>query len=138
MERAHIPEKYQRLGLNGRAVNTAGQLSPLGYTDEALRRAFDQINRGETAVLEKRDPGFTGVSGLVPPELGPILPVFPRHENRLLDRLPGVGIDVPAIQYIEVVTVTGTAGIVAEGAAKPELLMPADAKQATARKRRHG
>ena len=52
----------------------------------------------------------------------------------MLERLPGHAIDVPALAYIEVVTVTGTAAIVAEGAGKPELLMPADQKTATARK----
>jgi HK97 family phage major capsid protein len=36
--------------------------------------------------------------------------------------------------YIEVVSTTGTAAVVAEGAPKPELVMPADQKQATARK----
>jgi len=122
------------LGLGNRSINTAGRLSPLGYTDEQLRRAFDAINRGETAVLEKRDPGFTSATPYIPPELGPVLPVFPRHEDRLMDRLPGVGIDVPALAYIEVVSTTGTATIVAEGATKPELLMPADQKVATARK----
>jgi HK97 family phage major capsid protein len=74
------------------------------------------------------------VAGLVPPELGPILPVFPRHETRLLNRLPGIGIDVPAIQYLEVAATTGTAGIVTEGSAKPELTMPATPQVATARK----
>jgi HK97 family phage major capsid protein len=127
--------RYAHLGRGAARTNTAGRLSPLGYTDEALRRAFDQINRGEAAVLAKRDPGFAGpLTPLVPPELGPILPVFPRHEDRLLDRLPGVGIDVPAIAYVQVVSTTGTAGIVAEGAAKPELLMPATQQVATARK----
>jgi HK97 family phage major capsid protein len=118
-----------------RAINSAGRLSPLGFSDEQLRRAFDTVNRGETAVIamEKRDPGFTSATGLIPPDLGPILPVFPRHENRLLDRLPGVAIDVPAIAYIEVVSTGGTAAVVAEGAAKPELTMPATQQQATAR-----
>ena len=115
-------------------VGSAGLLSPLGYGDEQLRRAFEQVNRGETAVLETRDPGFTTATPFVPPDLGPVLPVFPRHENRLLDRLPGISIDVPALAYVEVVSVTGTAAVVAEGAAKPELLMPADQKVATARK----
>jgi HK97 family phage major capsid protein len=134
IRRGQIPERYRRLGLGGGgAVNSAGRLAPLGYGDEQLRRAFDQVNRGETAVLEKRDPGFTTATPLVPPELYPI-PVFPRHEGRLLDRLPGIAIDVPQLAYIEVVSVTGTAAIVAEGAAKPELLMPAAQKTATARK----
>jgi len=136
LRRSQVPERFQNLGLRGRPVNSAGRLSPLGYSDEQLRRAYDAIGRGETAVLqmEQRDPGFTGVGGLIPPDLGPILPVFPRHESRLLDRLPGVGIDVPQIAYIELVATTGSAAIVAEGAAKPELLMPADQKVATARK----
>jgi HK97 family phage major capsid protein len=134
VERSGIPERYAHLGLReGRAVSSAGRLAPLGYADEQLRRAFDQVNRGETAVLESRDPGFTGVGGLVPPELLPV-PIFPRHENRLLERLPGHAIDVPALAYIEVVSTTGSASIVAEGAAKPELLMPTTSQTATARK----
>jgi HK97 family phage major capsid protein len=132
LERSGIPDRYANLGGSRRAVNTAGRLSPLGYGDEQLRRAFDQVNRGETAVLEQRNPGFTSATTLIPPDLA-ILPVFPRHEGRLLDKLPGVAIDVPAIAYIEVVSTTGTAAVVAEGAAKPELLMPATAQQATAR-----
>jgi hypothetical protein len=132
-ERSQVPERYAKLGTRGaRAVNSAGRLSPLGYGDEQLRRAFDQVNRGETAVLEQRDPGFTSATTLIPPDLA-ILPVFPAHEGRLLDKLPGVAIDVPAIAYIEVTTVTGTAAIAPEGTAKPELLMPATAQQATAR-----
>jgi HK97 family phage major capsid protein len=121
-------------GALGRPVGTAAMISPLGYTHEQLRRAFDQVGRGETAVLEKRDPGFTTATPYVPPELGPILPVFPRHEDRLLERLPGVAIDVPQLAYVQVTSVTGTAAIVQEGAAKPELLMPASQQVCTARK----
>jgi HK97 family phage major capsid protein len=138
-ERGVIPERFQRLGQRGaqmmaRPANSAGRLSPLGYSDEQLRRAFDTINRGETAVLTAERRDFSSATGLIPPELGPIVPVFPQHENRLLERLPGVAIDVPAISYIEVVSTTGTAAIVPEGQPKPELTMPADAKVATARK----
>ncbi|MDH6245034.1 phage major capsid protein [Mycobacterium sp. OTB74] len=146
-QRAQLPDRYANLGgrggrsgdrsgwWGGCSQKTGAMLSPLGFTDGELRHAFDTIHRGEVAILEHRDPGFAGpIDGLIPPDLGPIIPVFPRHEDRLLNYLPGVAIDVPAIQYIEVVSTTGTAGIVAEGAAKPELLMPADAKVATARK----
>ena len=70
----------------------------------------------------------------MPPDLGPILPVFPRHENRLLSRLPGVAIDVPQIAYIQVDDTQGDAAIVDEGMPKPELVMPATQKVATARK----
>ena len=41
-----------------------------------------------------------------------MLPVFPRHDTRLLERLPGIPIDVPAIAYVEVTTVTGAAAVV--------------------------
>jgi len=130
--RGTVPERYANLGkLENRSVSSAGRLSPLGHTDEQLRRAFDQINRGETAVLETRAPA--DVTGLVPPELFPV-PIFPRHEGRLLERLPGHAIDVPALEYIEVVSTTGTAAVVPPGQPKPELVMPADQKTATARK----
>jgi hypothetical protein len=117
-----------------RAVSSAGMLAPLGYHQEQLRHAFDQVNRGETAVLtmERRDPGYVSASPLVPPYLMG-LPVFPRHESRLLNRLPGLAIDVPQVAYIEVVSTTGTAAVVPEGQPKPELLMPTDSKVATAR-----
>jgi HK97 family phage major capsid protein len=136
LERSRVPEHLGRIGSarQSGAINSAGMLSPLGYTDEQLRRAFDQLNRGETAVLEKRDPGFVTAVPFIPPELGPVLPVFPRHEDRLMDKLPGVGTDVPQLAYIEVVSTTGTAQIVQEGAAKPELLMPASQQVCTARK----
>ncbi|WP_197694444.1 MULTISPECIES: phage major capsid protein [unclassified Mycobacterium] len=130
LDRGRLPDRFR--GGGHRAVGTAGALAPLGYSDEQLRRAFDQLHRGETAVLEVRTTNTVG--GLVPPELGPILPVFPRHENRLLDRLPGVQIDVPAIAYVEVVSTSGNAAIVPEGGAKPELVMPAIPQTATARK----
>src|ERR1700757_344018 len=116
----------------GREVNTAGRLAPLGFTDEQLRRAFDAIGRGENTMLETRTTNT--VTGLIPPELGPILPVTPGHESRLMNFLPGVAIDVPAIAYLEVDSTSGAAAIVAEGGPKPELVMPAVQKVATARK----
>jgi HK97 family phage major capsid protein len=131
-QRSHVPDRYARLGGEHRAVNSAGMLAPLNYSDEQLRRAFEQIGRGETAVLETRTTNT--VTNLIPPTLGPILPVMPRHDIRLLNRLPGVSIDVPQIAYIEVATTSGTAGIVLEGEPKPELVMPATQQVATARK----
>ena len=132
-ERCEIPEKYKNLGNPERRVSSAGQLAPLAYSDEQLHRAFDQLHRGETAVLESR-ASFSPLAGLVPPDLSVVAPVFPRHENRLLSRLPGVATSVPAITYISVDTVTGAAAIVGEGGPKPELVMPATPKIATCRK----
>jgi len=121
-----------RAGGAARAASSAARLSPLGHDHEQLRRAFAQVGRGETAVLTAR--GFSTATGLIPPDLGPILPVFPTHEQRLLTRLPGIAIDVPALAYIEVTSVTGNAGIVLEGQPKPEITIPGVQKVATARK----
>ena len=41
---------------------------------------------------------------------------------------------MPAIAYLKVASTTGNAGIVTEGGAKPELVMPAVQQIATARK----
>lgn len=136
---AHLADQrseLQRVGSRplfgiDRSHNSAARLCPLGYDDDQLRRAFEQVGRGETAVLQR---AFTTATGAIPPDLGPILPVFPNHENRLLERLPGIAIDVPAISYVEVDAVTGTATIVLEGASKPELSIPAVQRVATARK----
>ena len=66
LQRSTIPERYQHLGGGGeRRASSAGQLAPLGYNDEQLRRAFGQVGRGDTAVLEdeglqhgdRTDPG---------------------------------------------------------------------------------
>lgn len=120
----------QRRG--GQSASSAALLSPLGHDHEQLRRAFAAVGRGETAVLEARD--FSSATGLIPADLGPILPVFPTHEQRLLAKLPGIGIDVPSIAYVEVTSVTGNAGITLEGAPKPEILIPGVQRVATARK----
>lgn len=132
---AEVRSEVARMGSHplstpGDMESRAGQLAPLGHSDDQLRRAFEQVGRGETAVLR----AFNTATELIPPTLGPILPVFPTHEQRLLSKLPGVEIDVPAIAYVQVTTVTGNAAIVAEGALKPELVIPGEQKVATARK----
>jgi len=108
------------------------RLAPLGFGDEELRQAFERVGRGDTAVLESRD--FSTATGLIPEAFGAIAPVFPTHESRLLTKLPGVAIDVPAIAYVEVSTVAGNAAIVAEGALKPEIVIPGVQRVPTARK----
>ena len=107
-----------------RAVSSAGQLAPLGFPEEEMRHAYERIRRGESAVLESRDPGFASADSLLPAQLFPI-PTFPRHEDRLIDQLPGFALDAPSLEYVQVNSVTGAAGIVGEGQAKPEITMPA-------------
>jgi len=60
---------------------------------------------------------------------------MPRHNVRLMNFLPGVALtDLPALQYIQVTSVTGTATVVGEGQPKAELTIPGVPKVATARK----
>jgi HK97 family phage major capsid protein len=111
-----------KIGTQARTVSSAGALAPLGFDDEQMRQAFERTKRGESFAMEARD--FTTGVPLLPAQLYPV-PTFPIHEGRLLDRLPGFSLDAPSFEYIQVNTVTGNAAVVAEGAAKPELDMPA-------------
>lgn len=116
------------------AVNTlprAGQLAPLGWPDEELRRLQVAAQRGETARIEQRSPGFSTADPLLPAQLYPF-PVTAEHESRLLDRLPGVGIEAPSVTFIRHISTTGAATPVSEGSAKPEVVFETDALTADA------
>jgi HK97 family phage major capsid protein len=102
----------------------ASLLSPISFGEEQLRAAHDKARRGEAVSLEMRAPGFSSADSLLPPQLFEI-PTFPRHEARLLDRLPGYALGSPSLEYVQVNSVTGAAGIVGEGQPKPEVTMPA-------------
>ena len=137
LDRARIPDRYANLGRPGGLSRrggtriTAGQLSPMGFSDEQLRRAHTRLSAGETAVLETRASN-TAV-GLLPAELYPI-PTFPRHEARIMDRLVGYALDAPSLEYVQVNSVTGAAAVVAEATLKPEIVMPAIKQITTALK----
>lgn len=135
LERAQIPERYRNLGTGTRHSRrgSAAALAPLGFGAEELRSAHARIGRGESVVLETRDPGFVSADSLIPPELYPI-PTFPRHEDRLLDRLPGYALEVPSLEYVQVNSISGAAGVVGEGQPKPEITMPATKLVCTALK----
>jgi len=112
--------------VNGGRAKAASRLAPLAsaISDEAMRDAYGRARRGESVALETRAPGFASGVSLLPPELFPV-PTFPRHENRLLDRLPGYALEAPSLEYIQVNSITGSAAIVGEGQPKPEAQMPA-------------
>jgi HK97 family phage major capsid protein len=127
LARAALPSHLARInnlrggGTSQRAVGSAGRLSPMGFSDEQLRRAHSKLAAGETAVLESRD--FSSADSLLPAQLFPI-PTFPRHEARLMDRLPGFMLEAQSLEYVVVTSVTGAAAIVGEGQLKPEIVMP--------------
>ena len=125
-----------QIGLTGkpgqpgsRAINTAGQLAPLNFGSEQLQRMRDAALRNETCRIESRD--FSTADPLLPATLYPY-PIAAQHENRLLDRLPGYGIETPQVTFIRHVSTTGEAAAVPEGSIKPELVFNTDALTATA------
>jgi hypothetical protein len=132
-----LPERLANLGTaahrHGQRPNAASALTPplSALPDEELRSAYTRARRGESVALERRD--FASGVSLLPPELFPV-PTFPRHEWRLLDRLPGYALEVPSLEYIQMLTKTGTAAIVGEGQPKPEISMPATKLVCTALK----
>lgn len=123
VQRAQIPEKYRSLGGGGRRVNSAGLLAPLNFGDEELRSAHQKLLRHESTSLETRTPGYVSPVPILPAQLWDI-PTFPVHENRLMDKLAGATAEAPTVRYVQVTSVTGAAGVIAEGATKPEVLMP--------------
>jgi HK97 family phage major capsid protein len=80
--------------------------------------------RQEPCRLESR--AFSTADSLLPAQLWPY-PVPLAHENRILNRLPGLAFEAPQITFIRHVSTTGSAGPTAEGAVKPELVFVTDA-----------
>jgi HK97 family phage major capsid protein len=109
-------------GGRGPRAGSAGALCPLWFDPEEMRAAHTRIAHGESAIMEARP--FVSGDSLLPPELFPI-PTFPRHEDRLADKLRGFAMDAPSLEFVQVNTVSGTAQIVGEGQPKPEITMPA-------------
>ena len=116
LDRSGVPERLRRIGQPGADVSSAGRLAPLAFSDEAMRNAHRRLSQGETAVLETRD--FSSAVSDLPREFDDI-PTFPRHESRLLDRLPGFALEAPSLEYIQVNSIVGSASIVGEGSPNP-------------------
>jgi HK97 family phage major capsid protein len=113
----------------GPAINSAGRLAPMGVGVEELRKLQSAALRGESCRIESR--AFSTADPLLPAQLWSV-PIAAVHEARLLDRLPGVTMTAPSIEFVRHVSTTGSAGVVAEGQAKPELVWNVDALTATA------
>jgi hypothetical protein len=115
-----------------RALGSAGRVNPLRFDPDELRSLHGKVMRGEPGRIEAR-LGFTGVSDELPAQLFPT-PLFPQHEDRIVNRLPGMMTEAPSVEYIRVTSVTGNPEIVPEGGVKPELLMPTEPVIATVQK----
>jgi HK97 family phage major capsid protein len=106
------------------APNTAGQLAPLNFPVEEVRRLQTAAQRGENCRLEQR--AFSTADSLLPAQLWPY-PIEHVHENRLLEKLPGVAMDAPQISFIRHISTTGNPAPTAEGAMKSEIVLNTDA-----------
>jgi HK97 family phage major capsid protein len=111
-------------GSSSRAVSSAGRLAPLHFETEQIRRMQTAAQRQEPCRLESR--AFSTADSLLPAQLWP-WPIPAAHENRILNRLPGLAFEAPQITFIRHVSTTGQAGPTAEGAIKPELVFNTDA-----------
>jgi HK97 family phage major capsid protein len=135
LQRGQIPAHLAHLGtgrpgaphgFSGRASapNTAGQLAPLNFPTEEIRRLQGSALRGENCRLENR--AFSTADSLLPAQLFPY-PVEHIHENRLLEKLPGVAMEAPQISFIRHISTTGNPAPAAEGAMKSEIVLNTDA-----------
>lgn len=134
-----LQEENQRAGTTpsgsrpGRATRPncrpGSEVMPLNFDIEELRQVHGKVMRQESAFLTQR--AFNEVSSLLPAQLYPT-PLFPLHEGRIADYLPAFALEAPSLEYIQMAATTGTATVVAEGTAKPELVMPTDKVLATA------
>jgi hypothetical protein len=107
------------------------EVMPLDFGTEELRAAHAKVLRQEPVFLETR--ASNSASSLLPAQLFPV-PTFPIHEGRIADHLPAFALDAPSLEYIQLNSVTGNAGIVAEGAAKPEVVLNTTKITATVQK----
>ena len=131
VKRGQLPANFKG-GLNKRGgANTGAFASPLEFDTEQLRRAYDRLQAGETVRLEARD--FATASPYIPSGLASWV-TSPRHEGRILDRLPGYALEVPTISVVQINSVEGSAGIVAEGELKPEIKPVSSVINITAKK----
>ena len=118
-------------GRGGHRRTNRRSMAPLNFGEKQLRRMMQAAQNGESCRIASEKREFSTADPLLPASLFP-QPVATIHESRLLDRLPGYGIDTPSVTFIRHISTTGTPAAVAEGALKPELVFNTDALTATA------
>jgi HK97 family phage major capsid protein len=112
--------------VEAKAVQTGRAVSPLVFSENALKG----LHQAAVSKQSYTTKAFASVDGLLPAQLdGAVLGI--QHENRLLDRLPSIGIAAPSYEYIRHTGSTGTPGVVAEGGLKPDVVLETDSVIAT-------
>jgi HK97 family phage major capsid protein len=113
-----------------KAVRQTGrEAAPLAIDEDSLHAMHAAVVSRQSLQVK----AFSTAEGQLPAQLMPNV-LGPVHETRLLDRLPVQATNAPSIEFIQHTGNTGSAAIVAEGAAKPEIVMNIDKLVATAQK----
>jgi HK97 family phage major capsid protein len=123
---ASAADEYQGVTVDTKAMKTGRGVSPLAFSEESLKGLHAAASTRQSLTVK----AFANVAGLLPAQLAPGV-LGPIHENRLLDRLPATPISAPSYEYIRHSSSTGTPGVTAEGAAKPEVTLNTSSQIAT-------
>jgi HK97 family phage major capsid protein len=116
------PVKLATKGVQpGRLVN------PLVFSEGALEAVFKAASSRQSISTK----AFSTVEGLLPAQLNPNI-LGKIHESRLLDYLPAQQISAPSYEIIVHNSTTGAPTPVAEGAAKPEVVLNMTSQTLTA------
>jgi HK97 family phage major capsid protein len=118
-------DEHQDVTVNTKA-GTGRAVSPLAFSEASLKGLHAAASTRQSLTVK----AFANVAGLLPAQLAPGV-LGPIHENRLLDRLPATPISAPSYEYIRHSSSTGTPGVTAEGAAKPEVTLVTSSQIAT-------
>jgi HK97 family phage major capsid protein len=116
-------------------VGSKSRAPRFALDDDQLFGMFEAAKTKQNLRIETKT-AMSGYDNLdqLPPSLLPGI-VSKQHEPvRLLDHIPASPMAGPAIEFISYGATSGGAGVVARGAAKPELTIPTVAKILTARK----
>ena len=124
---AYRESEVRRSGRDNPTVNrvngSRATVAPEMFDRNQIRGLYQAVQSQTSFRMEARTP--VAASTLYPPYQAPWV-VGPQHDNRLLSRLPVMPTDSPAIVFIRHTGTTGSAAIVAETAAKPELTFATD------------
>lgn len=108
-------------------LRKGAEAMPLALSRETRQTLCKAMDRRANVTTK----AFSTVDGLIPPGLDTqVLGAI--HEGRLLDHLPVQAISTPSYSLIVHSSSTGSPGIVAEGAAKPEIILNTTAETFTA------
>lgn len=119
-------------GYNAPAVDAYGQpvaqlrRAPNLIPDpEQMRELFEAVTSQKSLKIQIKSPSSDAgntTAGQLPAQLYPGIGGMGHEPVRILDHIPTTGMQGPSIEFISHTSTTGTAGMVAAGALKPEVV----------------